>query len=139
MFDQLRCGGTPMTVAEWSRSTVDYGRKLMESTVSGVRVAEDQFREGGHLAPYFERCARRSTTPATLGVVLGACAGYYSGRSRRVARIVAGGILGGLAGFGIGMLWETRQLSQTVGSSVKKNVRQVRDEHWLEQNPIDYA
>lgn len=128
-----------MSVMEWSRSAAGYGRKLVESTVSGVRTAEDQFREEGQLPSYFGRGARRSLGPAAMGIVVGACLGYHGGDRRSIARTLAGGFLGGLIGFSTGMVWETRELSASVGSSVRKSVQLTRDEHWLQRHPIDYA
>jgi hypothetical protein len=48
-------------------------------------------------------------------------------------------LLGGVVGFGAGVIWESRQLTATVASNSWKRVSKTRDEHWLEQNPIDYA
>ncbi len=128
-----------MSVMEWSKSTVGYGRKLMQSTVKGVRTGEDQFREEGQLAPYLERNARRSLNSAAIGVVLGACFGYHGNDRHSVAKMLLGGLLGGLVGFSAGMIWNTRQLTASVESSVRKNVQLARDEHWLQRHPIDYA
>lgn len=128
-----------MSVKEWSRSTVGYGRRLVHSTLDGVRIGEDQFRKGGQLTPYFGSGARRSLSPAVIGIILGTCLGYRSSDRRRAVKALVGGVLGGLIGFSAGMTWETRQLAASVGSSVRKNVQFARDEHWLQQHPIDYA
>lgn len=128
-----------MSVKDWSMSTVGYGRKLVQSTVSGVRTGEEQFRESGELTPYLGKSAKRSLSPAAIGVVVGACVGYHSQDRPSVGRLLMGGILGGLVGFSAGMLWETRDLTASVGSNVRKNVQLTRDEHWLQRHPIDYA
>jgi len=128
-----------MSVMEWSGSAAGYGRKPMESTVSGVRTVEEQFREGGQLPSYLSRGAKRSLSPAAIGILVGACLGYHGGDRRSIARTLAGGFLGGLIGFSAGMVWETRELSASVGSSVRKNLQLTRDKHWLQRHPIDYA
>ena len=128
-----------MSVKDWSMSTVGYGRKLVQSTVSGVRTGEEQFRQSGQLTPYLERTAKESLCPTAVGAVVGACIGYHGNERRSVGRLVVGGILGGLIGFGAGLLWETRDLTASVGSDVRKNVQLTRDEHWLQRHPIDYA
>jgi len=128
-----------MSVKDWSMSTVEYGRKLVQSTVNGVRAGEERFREDGQLAPYLERSAKQSFGAAVVGVVVGACIGYHGNERRSVGRLVVGGILGGFIGFGAGLLWETRDLTASVGSDVRKNVQLARDEHWLRRHPIDYA
>jgi hypothetical protein len=128
-----------MSVKEWSESTVDYGRKLVHSTVDGVLAGEEEFLEKGRLGPYLANGAKQSFYPAAVGVVVGACVGCFESNRRNAANVVAGGLLGGLIGFGAGMIWETRKLTASIGSSVRRNVQLTRDEHWLQQNPIDYA
>lgn len=128
-----------MSVKDWSLSTVGYGRKLLHSTVSGVRTGEEQFREKGHLTPYLGRSAKQSLGPTTIGAIVGACIGNQWGEHRCLSRMLVGAVLGGLAGFGAGMLWETRDLTASVGSNVRKNVQLTRDERWFQRHPIDYA
>jgi hypothetical protein len=48
-------------------------------------------------------------------------------------------LLGGALGFGVGVAWESRRLTTSVASGAAKSISKVRDEHWLEKNPIDYA
>lgn len=128
-----------MSVKDWSMSTVGYGRKLVQSTVSGVRSGEAQFREDGQLSPYLGRSARQSIGPMALGLIVGACVGYTRDERRSVGKMLVGGLLGGLLGLSASMLWETRDLTASVGSNVRKNVQLTRDQHWLERHPIDYA
>jgi hypothetical protein len=54
-------------------------------------------------------------------------------------RALAYGLLGGAIGFGVGVAWESRRLTASVASGALKNIGRVRDEHWFELNPIDYA
>jgi len=49
------------------------------------------------------------------------------------------GFLGGAIGFGAGLLWESRLLTASVACGALRNIDRVRDEHWLERHPIDYA
>jgi hypothetical protein len=128
-----------MNVAEWSQSTVGYGRKLVHSTIGGVHDGECSFLEQGRLTPYFAEVTKKSLIPAALGAALGACCGYLANRRRSAATALAGGILGGTIGFSAGTIWESRELTVSVGSSVRKRVQQTRDEHWFEKHPIDYA
>lgn len=128
-----------MNVMAWSKSTVDYGRKLVDSAVDGVRTGEDEFLVDGRLTPYLATGATKSLAPAAIGAILGACCGSLQRERRSAARILTGCILGGLIGFGVGMVWETRYLTESIGANVQKRVQSARDEHWLEENPIDYA
>jgi hypothetical protein len=128
-----------MNVMAWSKSTVDYGRKLVDSAADGIRTGEDEFLVDGRLTPYLAKGATRSLAPAAIGAVLGAYCGSLRHGCRSTARILTGCILGGLVGFGAGMVWETRYLTESIGTNVHKRVQSARDEHWLEENPIDYA
>ena len=99
-----------MNLMEWSKSSVDYGRKLVNSAVEGAREGEDEFLDVQEeaLAPYLGESARHAIRPAVLGAclgVLGACVG--SGRPSG-ARVVVGALLGGALGFGAGLLLADR-------------------------------
>jgi hypothetical protein len=52
---------------------------------------------------------------------------------------LACGVLGGVIGFGAGVVWNSRRLTAAVAKGALRNVGRVRDEHWLERHPIDYA
>jgi hypothetical protein len=128
-----------MNVMEWSKSNVDYGRKLVDSAVEGAREGEDDFLREESLASYFTESARKALGPAAVGALIGML-GEYAGSSRRSPiRTVACGFLGGAIGFGAGVIWETRQFTASVASSSWKSIGKTRDERWLEKNPIDYA
>jgi hypothetical protein len=126
-----------MNLVEWSKSSVDYGRKLVHSAVDGALVGEKEFltREPFYLG----ESARRALGPALFGACLGAvsvCAG--NGR-RSASRAIAGGLVGGVLGFGAALIWESRQLTARAASAAWKSITKTRDEHWFEKNPIDYA
>ena len=127
-----------MNLREWSKSNVDYGRKLVDSALEGARSGEDKFLQEEPLAPYLNESARLALRPAVIGTCLGILGSLSNGRHSS-ARTVACGVLGGAIGFGAGLLWESRDLAASVASSAWKNVSKTRDEHWFEQNPIDYA
>jgi hypothetical protein len=128
-----------MNVKAWSKSTAGYSRKLVDSAVDGIRTGEGEFLVDGRLTPYLAKGATRSLAPAAIGMILGAYCGCLRHEGRGTARILTGCVLGGLIGFGAGMVWETRYLTESIGTNVRKRVQSVRDEHWLEENPIDYA
>jgi len=56
-----------------------------------------------------------------------------------MGRILASGLFGGLIGFTAGIVWETRFLAASTAGGALGKIGKVRDEHWLEKNPIDYA
>ena len=127
-----------MNLMEWSKSNVDYGRKLMDSAVEGAREGENEFLRDESLGPYLERSAFRAIAPTIIGAGLGLAGGWLADRRSR-NRTVIYGLLGGVIGFGVGVLWENRNLTASVASGAWKRINKTRDERWFEQNPIDYA
>jgi hypothetical protein len=127
-----------MTVGEWSKTSVDYGRKLLDSGMEGAHEGEEAFLEGEPLAPFLGEAARKAITPTAVGVCLGIL-GSRSGRGRSAGKTLAFAVFGGAVGFAIGLGWQSRRLAVSVASGAMKNIEKTRDEHWLERNPIDYA
>jgi hypothetical protein len=128
-----------VSVSEWSKTSLDYGKKLLDSGLEGARTGEGEFLQGEPLAPFLEESARLALEPATIGVflgVLGSCAGNGQ---RSTTRTLVYGLLGGAIGFGVGLAWSSRRLTASVAEQAFRSMNKVRDEHWLENNPIDYA
>lgn len=128
-----------MNLKEWSKSSADYGSKLVDSAVEGARTGEGKFLKQEPLVPFLNESARRALTPAVVGAFLGALHGYLEDGRRSTSRALADGLLGGAIGFGAGMIWENRDLTASVVGSAWESIGKVRDEHWFEKNPIDYA
>jgi len=127
-----------MMITQWSRSNVDYGRKLFDSGLAGARSAEAAFLHGDPIAPFLGESARRSLRPAAIGAclfLLGSCIRHRHSRNRAIAATCLGGALG----FGAGVIWQSRALTRCVTTSALRNMGRVRDERWLQRHPIDYA
>lgn len=127
-----------MKVSEWSKSSIDYGLKLLDSGLEGARSGEGEFLDGKPLAPFLEESARHALGPAAIGVFIGVLGSRASGH-KSTSRAFLLGLLGGVLGFGVAVAWENRRLAARVASSAFRSMSKVRDEHWLELNPIDYA
>lgn len=128
-----------MKVSEWSKSNIDYGRKLFDSGLEGARSGEGAFLHGKPLAPFLEESARHALKPAVIGVLLGVLGSRAGNGHKSTGRALVFGLLGGAIGFGVGVAWGNRRLAASVTSSAFRSIGKVRDEHWLENNPIDYA
>jgi len=128
-----------MNFLEWSKSSVDYGQKLVNSALEGAHEGEDEFLKEELLAPYLSESARHALAPAMVGAFLGALGGSLGNQRRCSTRTLAFSLLGGALGFGAGVIWENREFTASVASGAWKKINQTRDEHWFEKNPIDYA
>jgi len=127
-----------MNLTEWSKSNVDYGRKLIDSAVEGARTGENSFLKDESLGVYLERSALHAIGPATIGACLGLLGGYLENRCSKSRALVCG-LLGGAIGFGAGVMWENRKLTASVASGAWRSLNKTRDDRWFDRNPIDYA
>ena len=128
-----------MNFLEWSKSSVDYGQKLVNSALEGAHEAEGEFLKEESLASDLNESARHALAPAVVGAFLGALSGSLGNGRRSSTRTLAFSLLGGAIGFGAGMMWENREFAASVASGAWKKISETRDEHWFEKNPIDYA
>ena len=127
-----------MTAQQWLKSEVKYGRKVLHAGIEGSRSGREAFLNGRPLAPYLDDSVRKALIPATLGTCIGAL-GSVAQQNRSVGRVLAFASLGGAIGFVAGVAWESRELGVSAVRGALKKVGKVRDEHWFERNPIDYA
>ena len=72
-----------MTFLEWSKSNVDYGRKLVNSAVEGARIGEGKFSHDPLSSSCFGEAAQRAVCPAVIGLCLGALGGYLGDERRQ--------------------------------------------------------
>jgi hypothetical protein len=128
-----------MLVAEWSKSEIDYGRKVLNSGLEGGRSGQEAFLRGRPITPFFRESFRKAMKPAALGACVGMLGVCPREGRRSPARILVSGLFGGLIGLAAGVVWESRFLAASVAGGACARIDKVRDEHWLERNPIDYA
>jgi len=129
-----------MNLHEWSQSEVEYGRRVLNSGLAGARSGQEAFLNGKPLTPFLSRAVRNASTPTAVGVIVGML-GSFSGRRNHgcASRSLVFGLLGGAIGLGISIAWQSRALTASAASSALRNISRVRDEHWLQTHPIDYA
>lgn len=128
-----------MYISELCKSEFDYGRKVVNSGLEGARSGREAFLCGRPFTPFFRESILKALKPAGLGAVVGLVADCRSNERRSVGRIITSGLLGGLIGLAAGLVWETRALASSSAVGALEKIGEVRDEHWLEKNPIDYA
>lgn len=128
-----------MALREWSKSSANYGRRLISSGIEGARSGRKAFLNGEPLKPFINESVRRALVPAALGACLGALGGYPGDRHPSIGRALARSLLGGAVGLSAGVVWESRHLTASAAGAAFKSIDRIRDEHWLAKHPIDYA
>jgi len=128
-----------MGLRKWSKPNLDYGRKVLNSGREGARSGREAFLNGRPLAPFLSESVRNAWEPAAIGACIGVLGSYPGNRHKSISRAFAYGFLGGAIGFGAGIAWGSRRLTASVARGALRNIGRVRDEHWLERHPIDYA
>jgi hypothetical protein len=129
----------PMDLREWSESEVEYGRKVLNSGLAGARSGREAFLNGRPLTSFLDEAVRNAVTPAALGALVGMLGSLPGYKQRAATRTLLFGLLGSAIGFGIGFAWQSRGLTTCAATRAWSNIGRVRDEHWLEDHPIDYA
>jgi len=128
-----------MNFRSWSQSEVEFGRKVLTSGLAGARSGQESFLHGRSLTPFLSDAMQHALAPAFVGACVGVLGSYSGGRRRPLNKVLAFGVLGWVVGLGVGIIWESRGLTASVASDALRNIDRVRDEHWLERHPIDYA
>ena len=121
------------------RHYLRYGQSLLASGTEGMRSGRDAYLQGKPMRAELSQKARASLGLAAVGACAGLLQCAVAGRRRRVAERLALGVAGSLIGFFAGFTWKTRDLTGSMMQGAAKHMGTVRDEHWLERHPIDYA
>jgi hypothetical protein len=118
---------------------IRYGRSLANSGAAGMRSGRETYLDGKSLGTVLTQQARASLGLAAIGACAGLVQCFVSGRRRRIPLSLALGAVGSAIGFVAGFTWKTRELTASMVQGAAKNMGVVRDQHWLERHPIDYA
>ncbi len=128
-----------MHLLEWSKSSADYGRKLLDSGIEGARSGRETFLHGESFTPFLNDSLRKALKPAALGGCIGVLGSYPGHRQKSIGRVLVYGLLGSAIGLAVGVVWKSRGFTASVADGALRNIGKVRDEHWLSKHPIDYA
>jgi hypothetical protein len=128
-----------MSLRNWSRSNLEYGRKVLNSGLEGARSGREAFLNGRSLTPFLSESVGTAWKPTVIGACIGVLGSCLCNRNKSTTRTFACGVLGGAIGLATGVAWESRRLTASVACGALRNIDKVRDEHWLEAHPIDYA
>jgi hypothetical protein len=128
-----------MDLREWSKSEVEYGRKILGSSLEGARAGEEEFLNGRALNQFLNESALEALKPAALGACFGVLGSRLGNESSSIGRMLVLGLVGGAIGFGAGIAWQTRRLTASAAKGAFRSTHRLRDEHWVEKHPIAYA
>src|SRR5271157_1530379 len=120
------------------RSSLHYGRDLVSSGLSGLRNGRDSHLHGQRLSGALTESARGAIGLAAIGTCAALIGSCFAPRDRR-AKAVGYGVAGTVIGLAVGLAWKTRELTASMGRCALKEMGTVRDQHWLQRHPIDYA
>ena len=111
---------------------IDYGRELLHAGLQGLHAKNGN----ATLKPEIVTAARASLISAAVGAGLAwlGC-DLLKRRDLKAPAVITCSAFAFCAEFG----WRTRAISSGLVSSAAKEVSKVRDQHWLQANPIDYA
>jgi hypothetical protein len=115
-----------------------YGRKLVNAGIAGIRSGRENFNPQ-RASALVTSSAEESLKLAVMGACLAVLPACLMRRRPRVSTALILGAAGSALGFCAGFSWKTRKLTSSLAHSAAREVRRVKDEHWLETNPIDYA
>lgn len=121
------------------RTHLRYCRTLVASGVSGLRSGRDSYLNGHPLSNVLTQSARASLSLAAVGASAGLLPFCLNVRRGDIPKAVTLGVIGSAIGFLASFVWETRGLTGGMSRSALKQLGALRDEHWLERHPIDYA
>src|SRR6516164_7427159 len=116
-----------------------YGRSLANSGAQGLRSGREAYLNGRPLGGVLSNKARASLGLAAVGACAGLMQCLVSNRRRRVSESLTLGAIGSVIGFFAGFTWKTRDLTGSMIEGAARGIGNVRDQHWLERHPIDYA
>lgn len=128
-----------MHISELCKAEVDYGRKIFNSGLEGARSGREAYLCGRPFIPFLRESFCKALKPAGLGACVAVLASYRKNEHRSIGSVLAPGVLGGLIGLASGLAWQTRILAASSAGGAVEKIAKVRDAHWLEKNPIDYA
>jgi hypothetical protein len=118
-----------------SHSSFSYVRQLADAGWKGVSSTL-QHVDGPFFSPPLKHAA---WTPMAAGAALGVLGVRYARNARSKSDVAIGGAAGTAVGFIAAAIWASRHVTRAAARSAARRINAVRDAHWLELNPIDYA
>ena len=124
-----------MSIASAVKSEIAYAKDIVEAGLEATHRTATEVPE----MPSFSRVSQSALAPAAIGAIVGILGICLTQRKNRGQGAILGGLIGCALGFSGGVAWSTRNQTSAVARNALKNVKAVRDQHWLQKHPIAYA
>ena len=128
-----------MKVRQQLETNVDYGERIIKAGLHGAHSGWERFFNEKASSALLNESVRYEWKAAAIGACIGVLSIYPRNPHLSLRSALAYGLLGSVLGCSASALWKWRRLFKSVTSAALKGVGRVRDEHWLEANPIDHA
>jgi hypothetical protein len=112
-----------------------YFKQLVRAGLDGIDSARNE-RDGRVFTPPLQTVV---WTPTAIVATIGMLSAHLIGKRKSVSRVALGGLAGSVLGFGAALAWASRDFIGPAARTAVRRVDAVRDAHWLESHPIDYA
>jgi hypothetical protein len=123
-----------MEIRRSLESELAYARKIADAGWTGIASARQGFDRS-----LFTSAKTAIWLPAAIGAGVGVLSRCVIGKRRSVSNVALSGFVGSVVGFGAGVAWKSRQVTGRAARNSMRMINEVRDAHWLERHPIDYA
>lgn len=112
-----------------------YLKRLVGAGLDGISSARREF-DGSLFAPASQAVV---WTPTAIGAAVGMLGTRWIGNRKSPSNVAMGGLVGGAFGAAAAVAWASRGFAGIAARKAVLQVNAVRDAHWLETHPIDYA
>ncbi|HTP31947.1 MAG TPA: hypothetical protein VMJ75_07225 [Candidatus Acidoferrales bacterium] len=123
-----------MENTQWFKGSLVYFTKLVEAGFEGISVAKRE-NNGTVFVPPLKTAV---WVPMATGAFAGAVGTRWKG-NRKGSTVAIGGLVGSLVGLVTVLGWTSRRFAGNAAKRASHNVNKIRDAHWLDTHPIDYA
>jgi hypothetical protein len=132
--DMIRKGGSLMAFQSFEFDP-GYLKGLVAAGFDGIVSARHEITDRVYTPP----SPTVLLTPTAMGAAVGALSARLLGKRKSGATLALGGLVGSIVGCGAALAWASRGLVRPAARRAARQVNAVRDAHWLQTNPIDYA
>lgn len=127
-----------MEVLQSLTSEVVYAYRLLQAGFGACApVREAGASQPNRTSPFHKTSS--GWAPAAVAAAVGIVGALVLRRDKSLNSLAVSGLIAGSIGFGGALAWGSRDRTAEIARAAVKNINAVRDSHWLDKYPIDYA